>query len=150
MERSVGLKDVISALNDLGGEQQSYRIKEKVIESFGGVPEQYVDSRSFKETIQVIIQNNCPQEKKFKRDSVFEKVARGRFRLYENYKSISVERQLSFNTQNSNDDVKAHFHTFENLDATERQSIINSRIGQGVFRDKLVKWADCSFSSIGF
>jgi putative restriction endonuclease len=43
------------------------------------------------------------------------------------------------------DDIEAHKIEFKRLNETDRQSIIKSRIGQGFFREYLIKiWGACS------
>lgn len=81
MRKSVSLADVIAALTELGGEAQSWQIKDRITRDFGGVPDNYKNRTSFRETIQVILQEHCPQEKKYNKKPVFEKVSYGRFRL---------------------------------------------------------------------
>ncbi len=45
------------------------------------------------------------------------------------------------------EDLDFHSHDFENLLHTEKQALIKSRIGQGIFREKLVKlWGSCSLT----
>lgn len=85
MRKSVSLEDVIAALRDLGGEAQSTEIKDRVEKNFGGVPDNYRNVTSFRETIQVIIQKHCPEEKKYEKKPVFKKIATGRFRLINNH-----------------------------------------------------------------
>ena len=81
MWKSVSLEDVINALTELGGEAQSTQIKDRVTQDFGGVPDNYKNRTSFRETIQVIIQKHCPQEKKYNKNPVFQKTGYGKFRL---------------------------------------------------------------------
>lgn len=94
MRRSVSLEDVVTALRDLGGEAQSTQIKDRIEKNFGGVPDNYKDATSFRETIQVIIQEHCPQENKYKKKPIFEKIDRGRFRLLHKYPSAPVNPEL--------------------------------------------------------
>ncbi len=101
MWQSVSLDDVVTALGELGGEAQSYQIKDKIIENFGGVPDNYKNSTSFRETIQVIIQEHCPQENKYSKTPVFQKTARGRFRLINDTKSKDAESQRLKNIESA-------------------------------------------------
>ncbi len=81
MWKSVSLEDVKKALAELGGEAQSKQIKDRITQDFGGVPDNYKNRTSFRETIQVIIQEHCPQEKKYHKNPIFQKTGYGRFRL---------------------------------------------------------------------
>lgn len=48
------------------------------------------------------------------------------------------------------DDVTAHQIEFESLNQTEKESIVKSRIGQGLFRERVVKlWGSCSVTGLG-
>lgn len=47
------------------------------------------------------------------------------------------------------DDIEAHQNDFKTLDKTEQESIVKSRIGQGIFRDGLIKlWGGCSVTGL--
>jgi putative restriction endonuclease len=47
------------------------------------------------------------------------------------------------------DDIESHQNDFKTLDKTEQESIVKSRIGQGVFRDGLIKlWGGCSVTGL--
>ncbi len=92
MRKSVSLEDVVTALNELGGEAQSWQIKDRITQDFGGVPDNYKNATSFRETIQVIIQEHCPQEKKYTKKPVFQKMGYGRFRL-SNAPGLQAEEQ---------------------------------------------------------
>ena len=51
--------------------------------------------------------------------------------------------------QNPIDDIKSHKKEFNLLDKTEQESIIKSRIGQGIFRDNLIEiWGGCSVTGL--
>ena len=46
------------------------------------------------------------------------------------------------------EEIENHAHEFEDLDKTERESIVKSRLGQGLFRKRLIeKWSKCSVTS---
>lgn len=48
------------------------------------------------------------------------------------------------------DDIEAHKDEFKSLDQTEKESIVKSRIGQGLFRDGVVEvWGSCSVTGLG-
>lgn len=47
------------------------------------------------------------------------------------------------------DDIESHKREYSLLDSTERESIIKSRIGQGIFRERLIKfWGSCSVTGL--
>lgn len=47
------------------------------------------------------------------------------------------------------DDLESHKMEFKSLNKTEQESIIKSRIGQGIFRDKLIEiWGSCSVTGL--
>lgn len=46
-------------------------------------------------------------------------------------------------------DIEEHRSEFEHLTTTERQAVVKSRIGQGLFRDRLIKlWGGCAITGI--
>ena len=48
------------------------------------------------------------------------------------------------------EDIEAHQDEFRSLDKTEKESIVKSRIGQGLFRDRVVElWGSCSVTGLG-
>jgi len=47
------------------------------------------------------------------------------------------------------DDLEIHRGEFSTLEKTEQESIVKSRIGQGIFRDRLIKlWGGCSVTGL--
>ena len=55
-----------------------------------------------------------------------------------------------FQDPNIFDDIESHQIEYKSLDQTEKDSIIKSRIGQGLFRDGVVElWGSCSVTGIG-
>lgn len=47
------------------------------------------------------------------------------------------------------DDLETHRGEFSTLEMTEQESIVKSRIGQGIFRDRLIKlWGGCSVTAL--
>ncbi|PTQ76260.1 HNH endonuclease [Nitrosomonas oligotropha] len=78
---------------------------------------------------------------------LLEKGIRGRWRLSQ--KGIIRARELGKNIpikwRTAHEDIEAERQGFELLSETERQQIIDARIGQGKYRDDLVKiWGSCS------
>ena len=59
----IELDEIITALLLLGGQAQAKHIKDKVTDLRGGVPAHYGQSHSYRETIQRIIENHCPESK---------------------------------------------------------------------------------------
>lgn len=46
-------------------------------------------------------------------------------------------------------DLETHKQEYGSLDATEKESIVNSRIGQGLFRDRVIEhWGSCSVTGL--
>lgn len=81
LNRPVTVYDIISALKELRGEAQAVNIKDRVTHNFGGIPSRYKDETSFRETIQRIIENHCPQSENYCDKPYFKRIARGRYRL---------------------------------------------------------------------
>jgi 5-methylcytosine-specific restriction enzyme A len=81
--QSVDVMDVLVALMDLGGAADVGRIKDRVTKTLGGVPEHYKDENSFRNTIQRIIEDYCPQAEDYDatKPPLFSRVARGRYRV---------------------------------------------------------------------
>ncbi len=47
------------------------------------------------------------------------------------------------------DDIESHLNEYISLDKTEKESIVKSRIGQGVFRDGVVElWGSCAVTGL--
>lgn len=47
------------------------------------------------------------------------------------------------------DDIEQHKHEYDVLEKTERESIVKSRIGQGLFRERLIRlWGGCSVTGL--
>ncbi|MND61840.1 HNH endonuclease [Agrobacterium tumefaciens] len=85
----VNVADIEQALSSLGGEAKASDIQNTVLRIFcdGIIPTQYYNERSFRMTIQRIIENYCPQAQGFKReryDEKFLRIRRGVYRLNTN------------------------------------------------------------------
>ena len=47
------------------------------------------------------------------------------------------------------DEIELHQNEYKSLDQTEKDSIVKSRIGQGLFRDRVIKlWGDCAVTGL--
>lgn len=82
--KSTDVEEIITALEQLGGEAQAVDIKDRVTQNRGGIPPQYSRSHSYRETIQRIIENHCPESADYqsgKYTARFRRVMRGRYRL---------------------------------------------------------------------
>lgn len=80
----VNVADIEEALSSLGGEAKASKIQNAVLRIFcnGIVPNQYSSERSFRMTIQRIIENYCPQARGFKKERHDEKFLRIRHGVY--------------------------------------------------------------------
>lgn len=80
------VEDIETVLVELGGQAQSVEIQNAVLQQFcnGRIPEQYKSGRSFRMTIQRIIENYCPQAVGFNSSrytAKFKRVDHGIYRL---------------------------------------------------------------------
>ena len=143
------MNDVTEALQQLGGEAQSYQIKNQITNNFGGVPVHYKNRDSFRETIQVIIQEHTPEEKKYwsGNPAIFRKIRRGRFKLIENdnakinsSSNIILEIDNLIKSLENSVTFQDNFNP-ENLDDAREKAIssIVQRRGQTSFREELIK-----------
>jgi hypothetical protein len=133
----ITLSEVVDALRFLGGEAQAKHIKDQVTTFRGGMPEHYAKPHSYRETIQRKIEDHCPQSTNYKRQkpAYFERTSRGVYKLI-----VSKESNVL-------DEIEKFKGTYEALDDTTKLSVIESRIGQGKFRDSLISyWKACSIT----
>ncbi len=75
------VQEIVRALRELGGTAHVREIKDRVADNRGGIPPQYEGRRSYRMTIQKIIQRYCPQSSKSQHQHYFERVERGHYRL---------------------------------------------------------------------
>ncbi len=80
----INVEEIAKALQQLGGEAQANSIKDKVTQNRGGIPVHYKTRHTFRETIQRVIENHCPQSDNFKYEAIFQRVNRGRYKLLRN------------------------------------------------------------------
>ncbi len=78
---TVNLELVIDALKLLGKEANVSDIKDKVTELLGGIPPHYQDRRTYRETIQNLIERHCPESDNFRGTRIFSRISRGQYRL---------------------------------------------------------------------
>jgi len=78
---TVNLELVKEALRQLGKEANVSDIKDKVTELLGGIPQHYQDKRSYRETIQNLIERHCPESDNFTGTRVFTRISRGYYKL---------------------------------------------------------------------
>jgi len=81
MSKSIEVYEIIKALRELNGEAHVKDIKDKVTSYRGGVSSHYKTKRSFRETIQKIVEDHCPQTKNYRGKPYFIRIDRGRYRL---------------------------------------------------------------------
>ena len=130
----IQLEEIIHALELLGGEAEAKHIKDKVTELRGGMPSHYGGSHSYRETIQKKIEDHCPQSANYKEanEAYFEKVRRGVYKL------IKGSNGSFLINENLLDEIEELKNTYVDLDETTKKSVIDSRVGQGPFRDNLI------------
>ena len=74
------IKDALILLNSTANVKH---IKDKVTELPGGKPPHYKCIRSYRETIQAIIEKYCSESSNFKGKRIFYRLDRGQYRLVE-------------------------------------------------------------------
>jgi len=79
----------------------------------------------------------------------------GRIRLQKYTRKITEPSEFIFILENDPEttdpfeDIENHKNEFLILDKTEQEAIVKSRIGQGIFRDRLIElWCGCSVSGL--
>ncbi|KAF3984827.1 MAG: hypothetical protein HFP81_00120 [Methylococcales symbiont of Hymedesmia sp. n. MRB-2018] len=68
--RPITVDEIIEAFRELGLEVAVGSIKERVILRRDGIPAQYKDERSCRETIQRIIENHCPESDNYRQERI--------------------------------------------------------------------------------
>jgi hypothetical protein len=82
--KPIYVEEIIIALQQLGGEAQAKAIKDQVTKNRGGIPAHYKRSHSYRETIQKIIEDHCPQSANYRYEAIFQKTKYGRYKLLRN------------------------------------------------------------------
>jgi 5-methylcytosine-specific restriction protein A len=100
MRYTVNVVDIESALESLHGTARANMIHSRVLERFcnSEIPDNYLNERSFRQTIQRKIENHCPQAAGFEgaqREAVFIRVGRGVYSLAAKESSIIAEEITS-------------------------------------------------------
>jgi predicted restriction endonuclease len=138
---AITIEEIIEALSALGGEAEAKHIKDKVTEMRGGMPSHYGSSHSYRETIQKKIEDHCPESANYRttNEAHFKKLRRGYYKLVGNKKVQETKAELI------NEETKDFKYSETEITETERKAVIDSRVGQGVFREQLImKWGACS------
>lgn len=82
---------------------------------------------------------NEPKKRKFRSDSISNKHTKT---IRKTTRFIDIPPDLI-------EDIESHKQEYESLAKTEQESIIKSRIGQGIFRTKLIElWGGCSVTGL--
>ena len=138
---SIKIDEIVFALELLGGEAKAKDIKDKVTELRGGMPSHYGRPHSYRETIQKKIEDHCPESANYREanEPYFERVRRGVYKLTKS----NLRSPLVYN--NVLDEIEGLKSTYIDLDKTSKKAVIESRIGQGEFRNRLISiWNGCS------
>ena len=75
------VEEIIDALRELGGEAEVSKIKDRVRDNRHGRPSQYRNDHTYRNTIQKIVEDHCPESDNYCKSPFFERVAHGRYRL---------------------------------------------------------------------
>lgn len=79
----VSLSEILLALRQLGGRAEAREIKDRVTENRQGRPHGYKNERSFRETIQRVVENHCPESDNYEGRPLFRRVSHGAYELIE-------------------------------------------------------------------
>lgn len=80
-DSAVNSQEICLALRQLGGTARVADIKDKVTRNRGGIPSHFSSPRSFRETIQRVIENHCPQSANYSKRALFQRVGWGVYKL---------------------------------------------------------------------
>ena len=137
--KSIEVDEIIIALQQLGGEAQAKAIKDQVTKNRGGIPAHYKRSHSFRETIQKIIEDHCPQSANYRYEAIFQKTRRGRYKLlretlpFSNSPSEQVkEKEVSFITDIQATPVETSFDKIIYIPLEEDEEVFPE--GKEIFR----------------
>ncbi len=94
MSRSVTIEIIVDALKELGGKARAKDIKDRVTEKMGGIPPHYSSSHSYRETIQRLIEDYCPESANYVGIPKFRRLYRGLYELIDFKKTIIIGEPL--------------------------------------------------------
>lgn len=135
VEKSVSLEDIEKTLRLLGGKAHVSSIKKELLKIYGGLPSNYSSQYTFNNTIQKIVEDYCPQSANYKvgRRQVFRRIDHGLYELISEPSLIQDLAQLDK----------------EQVDETTRKRLIDARLGQGNFRERLIEyWMGCAVTGL--
>lgn len=124
------VEDIEAVLVDLGGQARAIEIQNAVLNRFcgGDIPEQYQNERSFRMTIQRIIENYCPQAAGFdpsRYTAKFTRIDHGIYRLSEVRYPITEEGVTAYKQTYSEGALKVIKVNAYERDRKARQACIN-------------------------
>lgn len=137
VEKSVSVADIVAALQALGGQALVAEIKDDVQRRIGGVPSNYASDYTFRNTIQKLIEDHCPQSANHRpsRPALFDRIGHGFYRLIEPRPTLVADL--------------AGIESNDRLEPTTRQRLVDARLGQGEFRANLIShWKACAITGI--
>ena len=142
MGKTTYLSSIISALNKLNGMGSLNEIYD-VIEKEGRLS--YIFSNpNWKNTVRATIQRHCIQTKSYRGSEDLFRSVYGLGEGYWKFKNL-------YSSEYDNPIIDRLLKMIANLDIsnTEKEMIIKSRIGQGIFRDRIIqKYLHCIFTGI--
>lgn len=98
MRYTVTLADIEASLAGLGGEASVYRLQTHVlVERCGGeVPSNYKNERTYRQTVQRIIENHCPQAagSHTRREAKFIRTSPGVYRLISHTAPVAIAEEV--------------------------------------------------------
>ena len=142
MEKTTYLSSIISALNKLNGMGSLNEIYD-VIEKEGRLS--YIFSNpNWKDNVRATIQRHCIQTKSYRGSEDLFRSVYGLGEGYWKFKNFD-------SSEYDNPIIDRQLKIIANLDIsnTEKEMIIKSRIGQGIFRDRIIqKYGHCIITGI--
>ncbi len=142
MEKTTYLSSIISALNKLNGMGSLNEIYD-VIEKEGQLS--YIFSNpNWKDNVRATIQRHCIQTKSYRGSEDLFRSVYGLGEGYWKFKNFD-------SSEYDNPIIDRQLKMIANLDIsnTEKEMIIKSRIGQGIFRDRIIqKYEHCIITGI--
>lgn len=142
MKKTTYLSSIISALNKLNGMGSLNEIYEAIEEE--GKLNFIYSNPNWKDNVRATIQRHCSQTKSYRGSEDFfcsvYGLGEGYWKL-KNYKSSEVDNPII--------DRQLTIITDLDITTTEKEMLIKSRIGQGIFRDRIIeKYQHCIITGI--